>query len=418
MMDQEHRVDQALASSPTAGSASSAEERFRGVAAITDTAIGHLDVDDLLLELLGRIAELVGADTAAVLLLDGSGQQLTARAAFGIEEEIRQGVRIPMGVGFAGTIAAQRGPARLEVVDPTTVWNPILWEKGIVKMLGVPLEAGKHLLGVLHVGRIADRPFTDDDVVLLELVAARVAAAVQARELEVERAAGRVVQRSLLPSALPVCPGVDFATRFVPAEDGGVGGDWYDAFVLPSGQLWVMTGDIVGHGLHAAVALGRLRAVLRAYALEDHAPGDVLALADRKFQMFDPEHMGTVVCAVFEPPYGRGSIASAGHPPPVLAIPGRPAAMVSMPVSPPIGVADQRPEEIELELPPGGLLLFYTDGLVERRGEAIDVGLSRLTEAVTADAPDAVCRRVMSALVGNQRPGDDIAVLALRRRPA
>src|SRR5581483_9558899 len=104
-------------------------------------------------------------------------------------------------------------------VDPTTVWNPILWEKGIQKMLGVPLEAGPRLLGVLHVGRIADKAFTDDDAVLLELVAARVAAAVQARELEVEQAAGRVVQRSLLPSALPACPGIDFATRFVPAEE-------------------------------------------------------------------------------------------------------------------------------------------------------------------------------------------------------
>jgi hypothetical protein len=395
-----------------------AGDRLRAIATLTDTAIGHLGVDDLLDELLGRIVELLEADTSAVLLLDPSGTQLEARAAFGIEEEVHQGVRVPVGAGFAGRIAEERRPVRLDLVDPTTVWNPILWEKGIVKMLGVPLESGPQLMGVLHVGRTAEVPFTDDDTVLLELVAARVTSAIVARQLEIERAAGRVVQRSLLPSALPDVPGIEFATRFVPAEDGGVGGDWYDAFVLPSGQLWVMTGDIVGHGLHAAVALGRLRAVLRAYALEDHAPGDVLALADRKFQMFDPEHMGTVVCAVFEPPYGRGSIASAGHPPPVLAVPGRPAAMVSMPVSPPISVADQRPEEIELELPPGGLLLFYTDGLVERRGEAIDVGLSRLTDAVTADAPDAVCRRVMSALVGNQRPGDDIAVLALRRRPA
>lgn len=394
-----------------------AEDRLRAVASITDTAIGHLDVDDLLGELLERIAELLAADTAAVLLVDRSGQQLTARVAHGIEEEIRQGVRIPIGVGFAGTVAATRQPVRLEVVDSTTVWNPILWEKGIVKMLGVPLQAGNRLVGVLHVGRVADVPFTEDDAVLLELVAARVAAAVQTRELEVERAAGRVVQRSLLPSALPICPGVQFATRFVPAEEGGVGGDWYDAFLVESGQLWVMTGDIAGHGLQAAVALGRLRAVLRAYALEGHSPGAVLALADRKFQMFDPEHMATVVCSVFEPPYERGRMASAGHPPPILAVPGQPAVPIDLSIAPPIGVTDERVEEVDVELPPGTLLLFYTDGLIERRGEPIDAGLERLTAAVTSDEPDMVCRRVMRELVGNQRPGDDIAVLALRRDP-
>jgi serine phosphatase RsbU (regulator of sigma subunit) len=394
------------------------EDRLRAIASVTDTAIGHLDVDDLLVELLERVVELLEADTAAVLLLDPSGQHLAARAAIGIEEEIRQGVRIPMGVGFAGRIAAENHPVRLEAVDDTTVSNALLWERGIRKMLGVPLQAGRQILGVLHVGRIADRTFTDEDAILLELVAARVSAAVQARQLEVERAAGRVVQRSLLPAGLPTCPGVEFATRFVPAEEGGVGGDWYDAFVLPSGQLWVMTGDIAGHGLDAAIALGRLRAVLRAYALEGHDPSEVLRLADRKFQMFDPQHMATVVCAVLEPPYDRFRLASAGHPPPVIATAGRPTAMIDVPVSPPIGVTDHQPEVVEAELSQGALLLFYTDGLVERRGEPIDAGLARLVEAVTADPPDAVCRRVMSALVGNQRPGDDIAVLAMRRSPA
>lgn len=392
-----------------------AEERFRGIAAVTDTAIGHLDVDDLLAELLERIADLLEADTAAVLLLDASGRQLTARAAHGIEEEIRQGVRIPVGVGFAGRIAAERRPVRLEVVGPATVWNPILWEKGIVKMVGVPLQIGSILLGVLHVGRVADVPFSDDDVVLLELVAARVAAAVQARELEVERAAGRVVQRSLLPSALPRCPGIEFATRFVPAEEGGVGGDWYDAFVLPSGDLWVMTGDIAGHGLHAAIALGRLRAVLRSYALEDHDPGDVLFLADRKFQLFDPEHMATVVCGVLRPPYDRLHIASAGHPPPILAARGAPPTALDLPTAPPIGVTDDHPQVVDVDLTPGSLLFLYTDGLIERRGESIDEGLARLTDAVTDDEPELVCRNVMAALVGNWRPSDDIAVLALRR---
>jgi sigma-B regulation protein RsbU (phosphoserine phosphatase) len=389
--------------------------RLRAIAAVTDTTIRHLGVDDLLDELLGRVADLLSADTAAVLLLDSSGTRLEARAAFGIEEEVRQGVRVPLGAGFAGRIAAERRPVQLDVVDPTTVWNPILWEKGIVKMLGVPLESGAHLLGVLHVGRVAGVPFTEDDGVLLGLVATRVAAAVQARQLEIERAAGRVVQRSLLPSALPTISGIEFATRFVPAEEGGVGGDWYDAFILPNDEVWVMVGDVAGHGLEAAITMGRLRAALRSYALDGNAPAKVLVRTDRKFQMFDPDQMATVICARLKPPYDRLEIASAGHPSPVLATPGQPTTLLNIPTVPPLGTALSEPKAAAVQLPPGGLLLLYTDGLIERRGESLDEGLERLVSTVTADDPESVCRRVMADLVGLQTPRDDIAVLALHR---
>jgi transcriptional regulator with GAF, ATPase, and Fis domain len=137
-----------------------AEDRLRAIASITDSRIDYLDVDDLLDELLARVVVLLDADTAAVLLLDATGQQLEARAACGIEEEVRQGVRVPVGMGFAGRIAAERRPVTLDRVDPTTVWNPILWQKGIRKILGVPLQRGPELLGVLHVGRLADIDFT------------------------------------------------------------------------------------------------------------------------------------------------------------------------------------------------------------------------------------------------------------------
>lgn len=392
-----------------------AEERLRAISAVTDTDIGHLDVDELLAELLDRVVQLLRADTVAVLLLDDTGRYLEARAALGIEEEVLQGVRVPLGVGFAGTIAAERRPVRLDLVDPTTVWNPILLDKGIVKMLGAPLLSGPRLLGVIHVGRIADQPFTDEDVILLELVAARVATGIQARQLEVERAAARVVQRSLLPAAIPRSPGLEFATRFVPAEGDGVGGDWYDAFVLPNGNLWLMTGDVAGHGLEAAITMGRLRSALRSYALDGNSPAHVLFLADRKFQFFDPGHMATAVCALLKPPYDRVVVASAGHPAPVVALPGEPARLVELQPGPPLGVADIKTKASRFEFSQGGLLLFYTDGLVERRGESIDVGLARLQATVTADEPELVCRRVMAALVGSRRPTDDTAVVALRR---
>ena len=193
----------------------------------------------------------MGVDTVAVLLLDKASRQLVARAAWGIEEEVRQGVRLPVGTGFAGRIAASRQPVVLDRVDSTTVANPLLWEKGIRAMLGVPLLSGDELLGVLHVGSLTERHFSEAESDLLAHVAIRVAAAVQARQLEVERAAARVLQRSLLPSELPRVPGIEFATRYVPAEIGGVGGDWYDAFVLANGKLWIMVGDIAGHGMQS-----------------------------------------------------------------------------------------------------------------------------------------------------------------------
>ncbi|HLK44159.1 MAG TPA: PP2C family protein-serine/threonine phosphatase, partial [Thermoleophilia bacterium] len=186
--------------------------------------------------------------------------------------------------------------------------------------------------------------------------------------------------------------------------------------VLPDGVLWVMTGDVAGHGLDAAVTMSRLRAALRSYALDGNAPDRVLALADRKLQFFDPGKMATVVCGRAPSPYERVELASAGHLPPVSARPGQPATLLDLPPSPPIGVSDERPQTVVAELPTGALLLFYTDGLVERRGEALDVGLDRLTKVVTADNPETVCRTVMAALVGPDTPEDDIAVLALRRR--
>ncbi len=171
---------------------SGVEDRLRAIEAVTDVTLSRLDVDDLLAELLGRVAGLMGVDTVAVLLLDKASGQLVARAAWGIEEEVRQGVRLPVGHGFAGRIAATRQPVVLGRVDPTTVANPLLWEKGIHAMLGVPLLSGGELLGVLHVGSLTERHFSDAESDLLARVANRVASAVQARQLEVERAAARV----------------------------------------------------------------------------------------------------------------------------------------------------------------------------------------------------------------------------------
>jgi anti-sigma regulatory factor (Ser/Thr protein kinase)/putative methionine-R-sulfoxide reductase with GAF domain len=393
-------------------------KQLRRIEAVTEAALAHLDVEDLLGELLDRVRELLQVDTAAVLLLDSSAQQLVVTATRGIEAAVRQGIRVPVGKGFfAGRIAAEKQPVIIERVDDTNVLNPILRERGLHSLLGVPLLISGTVIGVLHVGTLTPRRFTDDDVSLLQIVADRVAFATQSRRAEVERTAATVLQRSLLPARLPVVPGLELAARYVPAESGGVSGDWYDVFTVPSGWLCVVIGDVVGRGFDAADVMGRLRTALRAYALLGGDPAEVLARLDQDVQHFDPEVMATVLLAMFEPSLERLHLSSAGHPPPVLALSGQPAALLEVPSDHPVGVpGGLRRRAMTITLPPGALLCFYTDGLVERRGTSLEAGLERLCASVVAGSVEAVSAKIMAQFVGDDPLGDDVALLAVRRQ--
>ncbi|SMD19395.1 Serine phosphatase RsbU, regulator of sigma subunit [Kibdelosporangium aridum] len=384
---------------------------------MTDSALSHLDLEKLLQELLERVRELLTADTATVLLYNQSSAELVATAAAGFEEEVRQGVRIPLGTGFAGQVAAQRKPVRIDHVDSSTVVNPLLWEKGLHALLGVPMVAAGELVGVVHVGTYAQRDFTDHDVQLLQLVADRIALATQAQVSRTERATAAALQRSLLPTRLPRLDGLEFAARYVPGADLRVGGDWYDVFPLPGGWWGIVMGDVVGHGLPAAVVMGRLRSALRAYALlQVDDPADVLDKLNRKASHFEPGAMATVLYAVVEPSFERIRVSLAGHPPPVLAAPGHPTRLLEMPADPPIGVRfDSMRHTTEIDVPPDAVVCFYTDGLVERREWTLDTGLEKLKAAVDARPAEIVSAAVMSALTQAHPPEDDTAVLIMRR---
>jgi serine phosphatase RsbU (regulator of sigma subunit) len=392
-----------------------ADDKLRDIRSVTDAALSHLGADDLLTTLLTRVRHVLDADTSAVLLLDRSGGQLIATVASGLEEEVSQGVRIPVGRGFAGRIAAERRPVILDHVDPGNVLNPILLDKGIRSLAGVPLLVHGAVIGVLHVGTLRDRVFTTDDAALLQLAADRAALAVQSLRSREDHAAAVALQRSLVPSALPAVKGLEIAARYVPGS-GHVGGDWYDVFVLPSGELGMVMGDIAGAGLGAAVIMGRMRSALRAYALEFPGPADVLRKLDHKMQYFeDGDVMATVSYAVLDPGSGQLRISSAGHFPPVTVAPGQHSAMTQIAVDPPVGVADAARRRVTtLTLAPGAVLCFFTDGLVERRTEPIDDRITRLCQTVTPGPPERVCASVMQALVESQYPSDDIALLVLR----
>jgi phosphoserine phosphatase RsbU/P len=392
------------------------EAKLRDIQSITDAALSRLDELGLLAELLDRIREIMRVDTAAVLLLDASSGQLIATAAVGLEEEVRQGVRIPVGRGFAGRIAAERRPVILDHVDHTTVLNPILWAKGINSMVGVPMTARGKVIGVLHVGSLTHRRFTSYDTELLQLAADRAATAVQSMIDQADRVASTALQLSLVPSALPEVAGMEMAARYVPGR-GVLGGDWYDVFTLPSGELCVVMGDVAGSGLAAAVIMGRMRSALRAYALETSDPGEVLDRLDRKMRHFEPDALATVLYAVIDPAREQMRICLAGHFAPIIAAPGLPAEPVRAATGLMIGIGDAARRPVTtVTIPPGALLCLYTDGLIERPGELIDDGLARLCQLVTVQPAEAACAAVMTALIGSEPARDDVALLIIRRR--
>ncbi|MFB9833554.1 PP2C family protein-serine/threonine phosphatase [Actinoallomurus acaciae] len=393
-----------------------AEDRLRQIQSITDAALSLMAGEDLLNELLERVREILEVDTAVVLLLDPSGTQLVATVARGLEEEVRQSAVVPVGQGFAGRVAAERTPLQIQTVDAAHVVNPLLVQRGLRSLLGVPLMTGGDLLGVLHIGSFTPRRFTDAEVELLRLAADRAAQAAQSLRSGAERAAAGALQRSLVPTALPDIPGVEMAARYRPGMST-VGGDWYDVFTLPSGELGVVMGDVAGHGLNAAVVMGRMRSALRAYSLDTGDPAAVLDKLDRKMQHFEPGAIATVVYAVCHPRLEWAKIASAGHWPPVLAAPDHPATTIDLPPGVLIGI-DSDPHRVTtpVKVPPGGLLCFYTDGLIERRDTSIDTNIRRLCESIVPGPPDAVCAAVMASLIGREIVSDDVALLTMRRQ--
>jgi sigma-B regulation protein RsbU (phosphoserine phosphatase) len=393
------------------------EERLRRLEAITDAALSSLAVSDLLDELLDRVRSLLDVDTAAILLLDPHARQLVATAAKGLEEEVRQGFRVSVGRGFAGRVAHTREPVIITDVTPHDVVNTILLDKGVRSLLGVPMVAGGDVVGVLHVGTFTRRQYSDDDVHLLQMAADRASLAGQIRSSKIDQAAALALQRSLLPPRLPALAGLDLAARYVPGHEFGIGGDWYDVFTLPSGWVGVVIGDVSGHGLASAVVMGRVRSALRAYTLISEDPAEVLALLDRKVHHFEAGSLTTALYLTISPDRTNVRLSSAGHLRPVLAVPGRDAVLVEMPIDAPLGVGRWNGvrRTTSIELPEGGLLLGYTDGLVERRDEIIDVGLKALVDVILPGSAEDACATVMTRISGGDQPTDDIAMLAVAR---
>ena len=296
-------------------------------------------------------------------------------------------------------------------------------ELGLHSALVVPLRARRQVLGVLTlVTADSRRPYDEDDLSMAADLARRAALTVDnARLYEREHHVAEALQRSLLPQ-LSVVPGLDRAARYLPGSTAAqVGGDWYDLFALPDGTVGIAIGDVMGHDLTAAAAMGQLRSVLRSYAWQGGGPALVLDHLDQLVQGLDMAQLATAIYGRLELPApgrpGALRLANAGHLPPVLREPDGTTRLLDGAQSLLVGAAlgTDRDELCE-QLEPGSLLVLYTDGLVEQRGLDPDTGLERLRRAVEAvDGADAdtVCDGLLAALHGTERE-DDVALLVVK----
>lgn len=286
----------------------------------------------------------------------------------------------------------------------------------------VPLMAQTEPIGVLMFGySTSERRYTREDLSLAREIAGRVAPAVEdAMQFERELATAEALQRSLLPDQLPVLQDADLATRYVPGGVGlKVGGDWYDAVPLRDGRVMLVIGDVVGHGVRAAASMGKLRNVLQYSALDGLEPAQVLTRLNAYFCALSDADMATLIVAEYDPAGQRIVYASAGHPPAMLRLPDGTVEALDLGRSMPLCASDQAQyQQAERDLPAGSTLVLYTDGLIERRGESLDVGLGRLAEQLRA-APAAVedvADALLHDFLADDAPADDVALLCVRVR--
>jgi serine phosphatase RsbU (regulator of sigma subunit)/anti-sigma regulatory factor (Ser/Thr protein kinase) len=238
------------------------------------------------------------------------------------------------------------------------------------------------------------------------------------RRAEREHAIAETLQRSLLPEMLPEIPGIRLAARYVPASaEAEVGGDWYDVILLPDGHVGIAIGDVAGHGLRAAATMGQLRMALRAYAVEEDSPARVVTRLQELVRTVMPTEMATVLYLVHDLDQGTVTFCSAGHPPPLVVPDAGEGEFVTEGLFPPLGAPwfPQALIDAVRPLSPRDLLVLFTDGLVERRGDSLAAGMARLKDEATSahGDPDQACDHLVRTMLGPD-VADDVAVLAMR----
>jgi PAS domain S-box-containing protein len=385
---------------------------------VTEAALAHLELDELLAVLVQRVSEVFAADLVRILLRDREDERgFRVGAADGLDSE--PGTLVEISSALEEVVERAR-PVTFSELPAGMALDTAIEAARVTSLMASPLLVKGEVAGVVEVGSTGARRFTLEDESLLLLMTDRAGLAIEhARAYERELSNVEMLQRSLLPERLPEVKGIQVAAIYMPGG-AAVGGDWYDAIPLECGRVGVAMGDVVGHGIGAASLMGQLRHAMRAYAVEGHSPGGVLDRLAKLVRGLEGGQMATLLYLVMEPDHGTVRFANAGHVPPLVIGPEGDAHYLESAHNPPLGVFDS-PDHIEttMELTPGSTIVLYTDGLVEERGVSIDQGLEALRLAASQDAchPDELCERLVESMLAIHAANDDIAVLALRALP-
>ncbi|WP_199830333.1 SpoIIE family protein phosphatase [Streptomyces viridochromogenes] len=299
---------------------------------------------------------------------------------------------------------------------------------GIRSLITAPIRARGVVLGMANFWRTQHHErFNEDDLSLAEELVARAATSIDnARRYTREHTLAVTLQRSLLPQAMPEQNALDIAFRYLPAQSG-VGGDWFDVIPLPGGRVAVAVGDVVGHGLHAAATMGRLRTAVHNFSALDLPPDELLSHLDDLVGSIDQHEAAesaagvvgaTCLYGIYDPVTRRYVMARAGHLAPALVQPDGTVTFPDVPAGPPLGLGGLPFQTVELCLAEGTQLVLYTDGLIEDRRRDLDVGMELLRAALTGHPdrpPEETCKDVLDSLLP-ERPKDDVALLVARTR--
>jgi PAS domain S-box-containing protein len=425
-----------------AESAQSEAERAQGrlalMAEATSTLIGTLEMSELLDRLVGLCVPRL-ADWGFVTLLDDYGdvREFATRHRDGREEELQEfgGLHV-MHLGPGSPSRRSMASSRPVVLDDLTedVLEDVFTYPGALDVfqrlggahiLSVPMVARRRTLGAIGLIRSSgDNPFSQDDVHLAADLGGRAALAIDnVRLYQREHTVADTLQRSLLP-VLPEVPGIESAAHYVSASSAAdVGGDFYDLLALPDESVALVVGDVVGHDVAAAAAMGHLRGLLRACVWDaaDVDPAAVLTRVDRLVQGLRVASLATMVYARAVRPDAEGEpwrvhVANAGHPPMLLRRPDGSVQILSEVTGLLVGVdVSSHRESVTLRVPRGSTLMAYTDGLIERPGHDMDEGIHELCERVMRAPRDAGPRELCDiAVSGALDHRDDVALIALR----
>ena len=397
-------------------------DRLQHMTAALSNALTRTDVAKVVVD---EIGPALGASATAlgIVLEDRRLIQLLAWVGYS-DESVESRREMPLDEPTPGNRAVKRRvSAFYESLEDVRVSFPdvsaLMELAEHESFLYVPLVAGRRANGLLVMSWAERYSLSSEDRRFVEALAGQAAQALdRASAYESEQSIAETLQRSVLPASLPRVEGMQLAARYLPGTAGvAVGGDWFDAIRLQDGQLGLVVGDVVGKGVQAAATMGQLRNGLRAFSLDRMKPSSTLTRLNRLAEEVMETAFATVVYVVIDGEARVCRYTSAGHPPPLIAFPDGRVEFLEGGRGLPLGAGtDTRYTQEIVDLPVGTTLVLYTDGLVERRGESIDVGLDRLCLAVSEGPrePEQLVEHLIRELVGSRERGDDIALLAVR----